>query len=187
MLGQNPHIQQAQLAYDRAVQRIRSMDAAFRAKTGVDYNPTVTLIQFDRILQAILLHMALIDGDFHRLERKLIRRVGGYADLMTWLRVNGVPMTWAQAGKLTVREREVLSQRLPVLLEHTCNDFVRPLALADQADPADFLALLEGDLGEIAGCMARVDGTSAGEEMSAYVEMLGHLLTDRWKAILAEG
>lgn len=187
MLGQNPHIQRAQQAYDRAVAYIRSMDAAFRSRTGVAYSATVTLVQFDRILQAILLHMALIDGNFHRLERQLIRRVAGHADLMTWLRVNGVPMTWAQAGKLSDEEREVLTGRLPVLLEQTCNDFVRPLALADLADPADYLMALEAELGEIAACMAQVDGKPCAEEQSAYVEMLRHLLTDRWKAIVAEG
>ena len=187
MLGQNPYIQRAQQAYDRAVALIRSMDAAFRTGTGIAYNSTVTLVQFDRILQAILLSMALIDGNFHRLERQLIRRVGGYADLMTWLRVNGVPMTWAQAGKLSREEQEALTARLPVLLEQTCNDFVRPLALADQADPADFLGALERELGEIAACMSQVDGQMRSEERDAYVRMLGHLLTDRWKAIVAEG
>ena len=187
MLGQNSHIQRAQQAYDRAVALIRSMDAAFRAKTGVEYNSSVTLVQFDRILQAILLHMALIDGDFHRMERQLIRRVAGHADLMTWLRVNGVSMTWAQAGKLSEEEREALTKRLPVMLERTCNDFVRPLALADQGDPADYLAALERELGEIAECMSWVDGRQHGEEQEAYVHMLGHLLTDRWKAIVAEG
>ena len=187
MFELNPHIRRAQQSYDRSVELIRAMDGAFQRQTGVAYDCAITLVQFDRILQAILLNMALIDGCFHRLERRLIEGMGEHGDLMDWLRGEGIDLTWAQAGVLEPQRRQELLDQLPGLLEQTCNDFVRPLALADIADPVDYLEDLQRQLEVIADAMAQVDGESCSEEQNAYVHMLRHLLTDRWQAIVAEG
>ena len=80
MLAGRQYFTRAEQAYDRAVALIRSLDEtfqsdAFRDDPGERYDSTVTLYQFDVILQAILLQMALSDGVFHRLERRLIDRI----------------------------------------------------------------------------------------------------------------
>ena len=80
MLGKNHELfARAERAYDRAIELIRSLDetfqrAAFREEGRTGYETRITLYQFDLILQTILLNMALIDGNFHRLERRMIRR-----------------------------------------------------------------------------------------------------------------
>ena len=64
MLAGRQYFTRAEQAYDRAVALIRSLDEtfqsdAFRDDPGERYDSSVTLYQFDVILQAILLQMAL--------------------------------------------------------------------------------------------------------------------------------
>ena len=195
MLGKNPHIDRAEKAYDRAIHLIRSLDesfqkTAFQEEQSERYDTRVTLYQFDLILQAILLNMALIDGSFHRLERKLILKITDYGDLMSYLRREGSfgsELRWDSLAGLDADAQQRLVDRLPVILERTCNSFVQPLALVDGAvDSVDFLERLERELGEIAESMSQVDGVPRTEEQQAYASMLEHLLTDRWRKIKAD-
>lgn len=195
MLGKNPHIDRAEKAYDRAIHLIRSLDesfqkTAFQEEQSERYDTRVTLYQFDLILQAILLNMALIDGNFHRLERKLILKITDYGDLMSYLRREGSfgsELRWDSLAGLDADAQQRLVDRLPVILERTCNSFVQPLALVDGAvDSVDFLERLERELGEIAESMSQVDGVPRTEEQQAYASMLEHLLTDRWRKIKAD-
>lgn len=189
MLGRNPHIDRAEAAYDRAVELIRSLDEAFQSRAGERYDTRVTLYQFDLILQAILLNMALIDGNFHRLERRLMMKITDYGDLMAYLRRDGTfgNLSWDSVAALDRAEQKRLLDNLPDILERTCRSFVQPLALVDGAvDSVDFLEGLENELQTIAECMSRVDGVERAEESQAYTFMVEHLLTDRWKAIKAD-
>lgn len=185
----------AEQAYDRAIHLIRTLDqsfqsAAFRDDPEERYDTRVTLYQFDVILQAILLRMALIDGNFHRLERRLIDKITRYGDLLVYLRKEtdgGLDLAWDRIGELDPEQREALMARLPEILDRTCNSFVLPLALVDGAvDSIDFLERLERELQEIALSLSDVDGQSRPAEQQAYADMLEHLLTDRWKRIKAE-
>lgn len=196
LLGKSHHLfDRAEQAYDRAIHLIRTLDqsfqsAAFRDDPEERYDTRVTLYQFDVILQAILLRMALIDGDFHRLERRLIDKITRYGDLLVYLRkeTDGeLDLAWDKIDDLSPEQREALMDRLPEILDRTCNSFVLPLALVDGAvDSIDFLERLERELQEIALSLSDVDGQSRPAEQQAYADMLEHLLTDRWKRIKAE-
>ena len=186
MLGRNPHIDRAEAAYDRAIQLIRSLDESFQNTAGERYDTRVTLYQFDLVLQAILLNMALIDGNFHRLEKRLMMKITDYGDLMAYLRREGSfgELSWDSVASLDRAEQKRLLTSLPEILERTCRSFVQPLALVDGAvDSVDFLEKLEGELQTIAECMSRVDGVERPEEGQAYAAMLEHLLTKRWREI----
>lgn len=196
LLGKSHHLfDRAEQAYDRAIHLIRTLDqsfqsAAFRDDPEERYDTRVTLYQFDVILQAILLRMALIDGDFHRLERRLIDKITRYGDLLVYLRkeTDGeLDLAWDKIDDLSPEQREALMDRLPEILDRTCNSFVLPLALVDGAvDSIDFLERLERELQEIALSLSDVDDQSRPAEQQAYADMLEHLLTDRWKRIKAE-
>ena len=181
------HIAAARQAYDRSVALITALDESFLASSpNHGYDSAITLYQFDLILQAVLLHMALIDGNFHRLERKLIARLSEYGDLMHYLRREGTfgPIRWESIPRLTETEQQHLLAHLPGLLARTCATFVRPLALTDmEEENVDFLARLEEELLTIARCMSRVDGDERTEELDAYLHSVSHLLTRRWREI----
>lgn len=196
LLGKSHHLfDRAEQAYDRAIHLIRTLDqsfqsAAFRNDPEERYDTRVTLYQFDVILQAILLRMALIDGDFHRLERRLIDKITHYGDLLVYLRKEtdgALDLSWDEIDDLSQEQREALMERLPDILDRTCNSFVLPLALVDGAvDSIDFLERLERELQDIALSLSDLDGRSVESEQQAYADMLEHLLTDRWKRIKAE-
>lgn len=196
LLGKSHHLfDRAEQAYDRAIHLIRNLDesfqsAAFQNDPEERYDTRVTLYQFDVILQAILLRMALIDGNFHRLERRLIDKITHYGDLLVYLRkeTDGeLALSWDKIDDLSEQDREQLMARLPEILDRTCNSFVLPLALVDGAvDSIDFLERLERELREIALSLSDVDGQSRQAEQQAYADMLEHLLTDRWQRIKEE-
>lgn len=195
MMGSKRYFDRAERAYGRAIQLIRALDEAFQSAAFQDapeerYDTRVTLYQFDVILQAILLRMALTDGNFHRLERRLIDRITDYGDLMAYLRreTGGrLDLSWDKVDSLAPEVRDELLERLPEILERTCNSFVLPLARADGAvDSVDFLERLERELREIAESLSGVDGQSSDTERAAYSDMLEHLLTGRWQAIRAQ-
>ena len=195
MIGNRRYFVQAEQAYERAVRLIRTLDEAFQSAAFQDnpeerYDTRVTLYQFDVILQAILLRMALTDGDFHRLERRLIDRITRYGDLMAYLRRESggqLELSWDKVEDLAPEVRAELLERLPEILERTCNSFVLPLARVDGAvDSENFLERLERELGQIALSLSVVDGESREVERQAYSDMLEHLLTGRWNRIKAE-
>jgi len=131
------------------------------------------------------LQMALSDGVFHRMERRLIDRITRYGDLLVYLRKatdGALTLSWEKIDGLSAETKQELSQRLPGILERTCNSFVHPLAVADgMVDSVDFLEKLENELQEIALSLSNIDGVRRESERSAYLEMLEHLLTRRWK------
>jgi hypothetical protein len=184
--------ERAERAYGQAVALIRSLDetfqsAAFRNNPEERYDTRVTLYQFDVILQAILLHTALVDGSFHRLERRLIDRITHYGDLMAYLYQDSagtLKLSWDRLERLPAQVKDDLLERLPRILDRTCTSFVRPLAIVDSTvDSVDFLGQLEQYLGEIAQSLSLVDGHSEDAEQAAYAEMSEHLLLARWRAI----
>lgn len=196
MLGKtHQYFERAGQAYDRAIHLIRSLDesfqsTAFRHDPKEGYDTRVTLYQFDLILQTILLKMALSDGCFHRLERRLIDRITNYGDLTAYLRKDSggtLDLKWEDIGGLPAGTQQKLLDSLPCILDRTCDSFVLPLALVDGAiDSIDFLERLERELREIALSLSSVDGLSEDAEQEAYADMLEHLLTSRWKRIKAE-
>lgn len=196
MLGRSRgYFERAERAYDRAVALIRELDQAFQSEAFREdpearYDTRITLYQFDVILQALLLNMALCNGEFHPLEKRLILKITDYGDLMAYLRQEtggAIDLEWDRIARMDPEIREDLLARLPRILEGTCRSFVLPLARADGAETAvDFLQQLEGYLREIAVALGYVDGSREAREDDVFNELLGHLLVERWKTIKAE-
>ena len=191
------YFERAKRSYGQAEHLIEGLDEAFQSAAFRDdpeqrYDTRVTLYQFDVILQAILLAMALSDGRFHRQERKLLLKLTKYGDLMDYLHKRDgarfAALTWDSLTEATPEQQRELTQTiLPEELDRVCSSFVRPLAMADSAVVSiDFLQRLETILGEIADCMSHIDGTVRAEEAAAFRTSLEHLLSCRWQRIKDE-
>ena len=191
MLGKTHHLfDRAEQAYQRCIHLIRTMDQAFQSEAFRDdpeerYDTRITFAQFDMILQAVLLNMAVSDGEFDRLEQQFVEKITDYGDLLTYIKQDSkgqLDLTWAQVANLSPSTQQKLVQMLPAILDNLCDSFVKPLALVDKAiDTVDFMRKLEGYIAEISVFLSYVDGNSDEGEENASCEMVVRLLEKRWK------
>lgn len=177
-------------SYNQAIQMIQNMDKTFQDVMFQDdpdrrYDTRITLAQFDMILQATLLSMALSDGNFDRLEQQFVDKITDYGDLLTYIKrdSNGrLDLTWSQVARLSESTQAGLVKALPSVLDQLCESFVKPLALVDKAvDKVDFLDHLESCIATICVCLSLVDGDSDQGEANASAEMVSRLLSARWR------
>ena len=181
---------QATIAYQNSIDMIRKMDeafqnAAFKNDPCKRYDTRITLAQFDMILQATLLSMALSDGNFDRLEQQFVDKITDYGDLLTYIKQDSqgrLDLTWSQVASLREETQASLVQALPAILDKLCDSFVKPLALVDKVvDDVDVLQHVELNFAEICVCLCFVVGSCEKVEAAACSEMVADLLGTRWR------
>ena len=181
---------QAVKSYNEAIQLIKAMDQTFQEVVFKNhpenrYDTRITFAQFDMILQAVLLNMAVSAGEFDRLEQQFVDKITDYGDLLTYIKQDSkgqLDLTWSQVASLSPATQHQLVDALPAILDNLCDSFVKPLALVDQAvDTMDFLRKLETCIAEISVCLSFVDGNSDKGEANASCQMVEQLLEKRWK------
>lgn len=184
-------------AYDHAEATIKAMDDVFQNVTGNNYDASLTLAQFDMILQGVLLSVACADGTFDVLEQDFIRQFAMHGDLLEYIRSdsNGeVDLTWDAIADLPDELVSTILQVLPHVLDDQCESFVYPLAAVDFSysqygrvitTPGDFLKSIESDMIQIAGLLAFVDSEGTDEEINAAVQMIYELEGKHWRDLLS--
>ena len=184
-------------AYDHAEATIKAMDNVFQNVTGNNYDASLTLAQFDMILQGVLLSVACADGTFDVLEQDFIRQFAMHGDLLEYIRSdsNGeVDLTWDAIADLPDELVSTILQVLPSVLDDQCESFVYPLAAVDFSysqygsvitTPGDFLKSIESDMIQIAGLLAFVDSEGTDEEINAAVQMIYELEGKHWRDLLS--
>ena len=190
-------LDKAARAYDHAEKTIMAMDTVFQNVSGADYDPDLTLAQFDMILQGVLLSVACADGVCDELEQDFIRQFAMHGDLLKYIQTDmGVDteMTWDLIANLPEDLVNTLLEVLPQVLDDQCESFVYPLAAVDfsysqyggvMTTPGDFLKSIEADMIQIAGLLAFVDHDGTDDEICAAVEMIYALEGKHWRDLLS--
>ena len=190
-------LDKAAQAYDHAEKTIMAMDTVFQYVSGADYDPDLTLAQFDMILQGVLLSVACADGVFDELEQDFIRQFAMHGDLLKYVQTDmGVDteMTWDLIANLPEDLVNTLLEVLPQVLDDQCESFIYPLAAVDfsysqyggvMTTPGDFLKSIEADMIQIAGLLAFVDHDGTDDEICAAVEMIYALEGKHWRDLLS--
>lgn len=190
-------LDKAARAYDHAEKTIMAMDTVFQNVSGADYDPDLTLAQFDMILQGVLLSVACADGVFDELEQDFIRQFAMHGDLLKYIQTDmGVDteMTWDLIANLPEGLVNTLLEVLPQVLDDQCESFIYPLAAVDfsysqyggvMTTPGDFLKSIEADMIQIAGLLAFVDHDGTDDEICAAVEMIYALEGKHWRDLLS--
>lgn len=190
-------LDKAAQAYDHAEKTIMAMDTVFQNVSGADYDPDLTLAQFDMILQGVLLSVACADGVFDELEQDFIRQFAMHGDLLKYIQTDmGVDteMTWDLIANLPEGLVNTLLEVLPQVLDDQCESFIYPLAAVDfsysqyggvMTTPGDFLKSIEADMIQIAGLLAFVDHDGTDDEICAAVEMIYALEGKHWRDLLS--
>lgn len=181
-------------SYDKAINRIKMLDRVYQEahkeanSRFKGWDVKVTLAQFDWILQGILMSAALIDGDFHRLERQFVEKITDYGDLLKYIKkkTDGeLDLSWDDIARLDSDVQKKLLSILPTMLEESCDSFVAPLAEVDRAvDSRDFLDELTNDIAEIGYDLCSVDGSAEKREAEAIAVMARELLFKRWNSLV---
>ena len=190
-------LDKAAQAYDHAEKTIMAMDTVFQNVSGADYDPSLTLAQFDMILQGVLLSVACADGVFDELEQDFIRQFAMHGDLLKYIQTDmGVDteMSWDLIANLPEDLVNTLLEVLPQVLDDQCESFIYPLAAVDfsysqyggvMTTPGDFLKSIEADMIQIAGLLAFVDSDGTDDEICAAVEMIYALEGKHWRDLLS--
>lgn len=185
-------------AYDHAEATIRAMSGVYRNIADKDYDPEITLAQFDMILQGVLLSVACADGIFDPVEQDFIRLFAMHGNLLEQIKADSegkVDLTWDLIAALPEDLSSNLIQILPQILDEQCEEFVCLLAAVDFSyskfggvitSPGDFLKAIEADMIKIAGLLAFVDSDGTDDEINAAVSMIYELEGKHWRSFLSE-
>ncbi len=179
--------------YAQTEDTISRMDQVFRDISGLDYDGEATLVEFDLILQGILLSVACADGVFDETERTFIENITVHGDLLEFL-CEDLPedasITWDNLVSLPQEMTDELVAILPHAMEEMCEDFVSPLAAVDfsyaryghlTTTPGDFLRQIETALLKISSLLAFVDDNGEDEEILSAANMINALVDRHWK------
>lgn len=190
-------LDKAAAAYDHAEMTIRAMDGVFQKVTGSNYDPELTLAQFDMILQGVLLSVACADGVFDPVEQDFVRQFAMHGDLLEYIRSDSegkIELTWDIIAALPEDVSSSLIEVLPQVLDDQCESFIYPLAAVDFSysqfggivtTPGDFLKSIETDMITIAGLLSLVDSDGTEDELSAAVSMIYELEGKHWRDLLS--
>ncbi len=192
-------LDKAAQAYDHAESTIRALDGVFHEITKCNYDPEITLAQFDMILQGVLLSVACADGVFEPIEQDFIQQFAMHGDLLEFINNEfkddlAVELTWELIAELPEEVAASLLNVLPQVLDEQCEELVIPLAAIDFSysrygdvctTPGDFLKSIETDMISIACLLAVVDSEGTDDELNAAVTMIYELEGKHWRELLS--
>ena len=145
--------------------------------------------QFDLVLQAVLLRIAVEDGYYLDEERQFIEKITDYADIMTYFKNKGVNISWESFISLSDSDRKELSLKMVVALDEILTDFITPFAIIDKALPRDYCTDLTNIIGGICIGLARCDADSKDSdaykaEGSVAVVLIEKVIKEKWNAVM---
>ena len=154
-----------------------------------DFSYDVSMRQFDLVLQAVLLRIAVEDGYYLDEERQFIEKITDYADIMTYFKNKGVNISWESFISLSDSDRKELSLKMVVALDEILTDFITPFAIIDKALPRDYCTDLTNIIGGICIGLARCDADSKDSdaykaEGSVAVVLIEKVIKEKWNAVM---
>ena len=175
--------------YNHAQGLVQDVAEAYReinkkVSGSTNFNPGITMAEFDQILQGALLTQALADNNFDRLERQFIDKITNHGDLLHFIKYQTkgeLSLTWDDIAWMDSETQGELLQVLPTIMESRCKDFIVPFVMIEKiADEVDFMEELVKDMATIGACLSYVDGKLDDIEPEGMLAMLEKLLMDPW-------
>ncbi len=196
-LSRQDMLDKAALAYEHASAMIYSMDKVFQRFSNVEYDPNLTLAQFDLILQGVLLSVACADGIFVPEELDFLKQFVIHGNLLEYIKKDSdgtVDLSWEDVAELPPETTDELLRMLPLILDSQCQSLIIPLLKVDysyskhgavETTPGDFLKEIEKDMIYIASTLAFVDCEGTDEELNAAAKMIFELEGKHWRTVLS--
>lgn len=145
-----------------------------------------TMVQYDLILQTILLCTAIDDGYFLNEERQFIEKLTHYGDIMKTFTKCGMSISWDTFEDYSNDEQKTLSLKMIAELVKLAESFVMPFAIVDTFTTKDYCKTLTKQMIAICVCLAQCDGDSDKSsdyqsEMSVALTLINELVTKKWR------
>jgi hypothetical protein len=155
-------------AYNEIINDLSSATMAFKRyadSNNIDYNPKITLIQFDILLQYSMLQVALGDRYLDKREISFIENITKYSDFCDYLRHHGVEdVSW---NTLYNANEDDLNECLNIIKKEIIDlsrDFISIFSIYDATTDYNYLTDLKKNVLTIIIAVCQADGRAEKEE-----------------------
>ena len=174
-------------------------DLSDYAKTiSPEFSYEIAMRQFDMILQAVLLNVAVQDGKFVNVEAQFIDKITDYADVL--VRVNTKikeenssweNMTWGDIEYLTEENKDKFGLIVANIVDEIAEDFTQYFAAIDVVEDRDYLEELQAYIIKISMLLSAVDGDDLDDDAAKNETYRGfavyeHLFKNKWEKHMQE-
>ena len=178
-------------AYEKGKKLISELSSMAQTYSK-EFSFEVAMKEFDLILQAILLNVAVADGYFVENEKNFIDKITDYADILTILTGKlratkpGFPsITWDSLSLLSNENRKLVSMTALLVLNDFVDDFIVPFAQIDSMTSKDYLSEIKSVVMQISASLALIDGDDpnsddAIKEVSTGAEVFDFYVGKKW-------
>ena len=177
IMGAQEIFDSAQAKYNEVIDTLTKFANIIEQATEGKFSTNIALVQFDCILQYILLHEALADGKISHVEQQFINYITDRGDILKVVQAKtGVELSWDELESVSPETGKELLKALTPVYGELLADFVGSVAKVDgYIKDVDLLALINDNIIGIFAAFASVDGNATDDErdsvINAYVDL----------------
>ena len=176
-MGAQQIFDSAQGKYNEVIDTLTKFANIIEKATEGKFSTDIALVQFDCILQYMLLHEAIADGKISHVEQQFINFITDKGDILIAVKAKtGVELTWDSLESITGETGQELLKALTPIYGELLADFVGSVAKVDgYVKDVDLLKLINDNIIAIFALFAQVDGEADDAErdsvVNAYVDL----------------
>ncbi|MBQ7365061.1 MAG: hypothetical protein IJW46_05645 [Clostridia bacterium] len=167
----------AQAKYNEVIETLSKFANIIEQATEGKFSTDIALVQFDCILQYMLLHEAVADGKISHVEQQFINFITDRGDILKVVKAKtDVELTWDELEAVSGEAGQELLKALTPIYGELLADFVGSVAKVDgYIKEVDLLKLINDNIIGIFALFSQVDGESTDAErdsvVNAYVDL----------------
>lgn len=176
-MGAQEIFDSAQAKYNEVIDTLTKFANIIEQATEGKFSTNIALVQFDCILQYMLLHEAIADGKISHVEQQFINFITDRGDILKVVKAKtDVEITWDDLESISGETGVELLKALTPVYGELLNDFVGSVAKVDgYIKEVDLLKLINDNIIAIFAAFASVDGDATDAErdnvINAYVDL----------------
>ena len=176
-MGAQQIFDSAQGKYNEVIDTLTKFANIIEKATEGKFSTDIALVQFDCILQYMLLHEAIADGKISHVEQQFINFITDRGDILKVVKAKtGVELTWDELENISGETGTELLKALTPVYGELLTDFVGSVAKVDgYVKEIDLLKLINDNIIAIFAAFANVDGEATDAErdsvINAYVDL----------------
>ena len=177
IMGAQEIFDSAQAKYNEVIDTLTKFANMIEQATEGKFSTDIALVQFDCILQYMLLHEAIADGKISHVEQQFINYITDRGDILKVVKAKtDVELTWDELESISGETGSELLKALTPVYGELLADFVGSVAKVDgYIKEIDLLKLINDNIIGIFAAFASVDGDATDSErdsvINAYVDL----------------